>query len=213
MLLLRERSRAARPSSRVDRLRLPVTAALDGWPPARASGYTEPGLQVSSPAAQPLTCGSRFSIARGHTSGTHRLDPGRGEHRVDRTSAEVVGVEEQVPADVHRLDDRRVTEPGLDRLRVQPGRDQGAGAEMPEIVVPGALRQPAASTASCQHMPKLLRCCRGFAGLALRAGARRPGRLESTPGPPWHRGPMQAAPDGSTARARPMGISGHASGR
>ena len=49
--LLRERSRAARPSSRVDRWRLPATTALDGWPPARASGRTEPGLQADSPAA------------------------------------------------------------------------------------------------------------------------------------------------------------------
>jgi hypothetical protein len=57
VLLLRERLRAARPSSRVDRLRLSATAALDGWPPARASGCTEPGLQAGSPAAQPPPCG------------------------------------------------------------------------------------------------------------------------------------------------------------
>jgi hypothetical protein len=29
------------------------TAVPDGWPPARASGCTEPGLQASSPAARP----------------------------------------------------------------------------------------------------------------------------------------------------------------
>jgi hypothetical protein len=28
-------------------------AVLDGWPPARVSGCTEPGLQASSPAAWP----------------------------------------------------------------------------------------------------------------------------------------------------------------
>jgi hypothetical protein len=28
-------------------------AVPDGWPPARASGCTEPGLQASSPAARP----------------------------------------------------------------------------------------------------------------------------------------------------------------
>src|SRR5215467_5390379 len=38
-------------------MRLPATAVLDGWPPTRASGCTEPGLQASSPAARPLTCG------------------------------------------------------------------------------------------------------------------------------------------------------------
>jgi hypothetical protein len=27
------------------------TAVPDGWPPARVSGYTEPGLQAGSPAA------------------------------------------------------------------------------------------------------------------------------------------------------------------
>src|SRR6202021_1268573 len=31
--------------------RLSATAVLDGWPPARASGRTEPGLQAGSPAA------------------------------------------------------------------------------------------------------------------------------------------------------------------
>jgi hypothetical protein len=32
-------------------------AVPDGWPSARASGCTEPGLQADSPAAPPLTCG------------------------------------------------------------------------------------------------------------------------------------------------------------
>jgi len=48
---LRECLRAARPSSRVDRTRLSAMAVPDGWPPARASGCTEPGLQADSPAA------------------------------------------------------------------------------------------------------------------------------------------------------------------
>jgi hypothetical protein len=41
----------ARPSSWVARWRLSVMAVVDGWPPARNSGCTEPGLQASSPAA------------------------------------------------------------------------------------------------------------------------------------------------------------------
>jgi hypothetical protein len=44
-------------------MRLSATAALDGWPPARASGRTEPGLQADSPAAQGLTCGFSRAIA------------------------------------------------------------------------------------------------------------------------------------------------------
>src|SRR3954462_2882952 len=45
----RERSRAARPSSRVDRTRLSATAALDGWPPT----VTPRGVREQNPAYRP----------------------------------------------------------------------------------------------------------------------------------------------------------------
>lgn len=55
---LRGRPRAARPSPRVDRTRLPATAALDGWPsPPGPQGpeATEPGVQADSSAITALT--------------------------------------------------------------------------------------------------------------------------------------------------------------
>lgn len=57
-MALRGRSRAARPSPRVDRTRLPATTALDGWPPpGRPQGRpeTEPGVQADSSAITALT--------------------------------------------------------------------------------------------------------------------------------------------------------------
>ncbi|PBC82113.1 hypothetical protein SAMN05428945_3331 [Streptomyces sp. 2224.1] len=54
---LRGRPRAARPSPRVDRTRLPATAALDGWPsPPGPQGpeATEPGVQADSSALTTL---------------------------------------------------------------------------------------------------------------------------------------------------------------
>ncbi len=50
----RARSRAARPSARVDRWRLSATAAVDGWsPPRQRCRGTEPGLQASPSALTP----------------------------------------------------------------------------------------------------------------------------------------------------------------
>ncbi len=49
--LLRECLRAARPMLAGRSHEAAVTAVPDGWPPARASGCTEPGLQASSLAA------------------------------------------------------------------------------------------------------------------------------------------------------------------
>ena len=59
-------------------MRLPATAALDGWSPARASGCTEPGLQASSPAARPLTCGC------GRDDHVHFAERSRSGERVHR---------------------------------------------------------------------------------------------------------------------------------
>jgi hypothetical protein len=47
-------------------MRLLATAVLDGWPPARVSGRTEPGLQADSPAANALTC--TFAVTRSSCS-------------------------------------------------------------------------------------------------------------------------------------------------
>lgn len=55
---LRGRPRAARPSPRVDRTRLPATTALDGWPSPpgpQGPGATEPGVQADSSATTALT--------------------------------------------------------------------------------------------------------------------------------------------------------------
>src|SRR4051794_25129698 len=52
----RARSRAARPSARVDRWRVSATALVDGWSPPSAppgAGGTEPGLQASPSAHTP----------------------------------------------------------------------------------------------------------------------------------------------------------------
>lgn len=60
---LRGRSRAARPSPRVDRTRPAATPALDGWPSPRAprgTRGTEPGVQPDSSAA---TCGFAWERA------------------------------------------------------------------------------------------------------------------------------------------------------
>ena len=51
MLALRECLRVCPPELAGSCMRLPAMAVPDGWPPARASGCTEPGLQVTSPAA------------------------------------------------------------------------------------------------------------------------------------------------------------------
>src|SRR5690606_10867806 len=56
-VLLRGRSRAARPSPRVDRTRPVATPVLDGWPSPRGPRGprgTEPGVQPDSSAAQSL---------------------------------------------------------------------------------------------------------------------------------------------------------------
>lgn len=53
-MFLRGRSRAARPSPRVDRTRPAATPVLDGWPsprPPRGDRATEPGVQPDSSAA------------------------------------------------------------------------------------------------------------------------------------------------------------------
>lgn len=55
---LRGRPRAARPSPRVDRTRLPATTALDGWPSPpgpQGPGATEPGVQADSSAITALS--------------------------------------------------------------------------------------------------------------------------------------------------------------
>lgn len=55
---LRGRPRAARPSPRVDRTRLPATTALDGWPSPpgpQGPGATEPGVQADSSATTALS--------------------------------------------------------------------------------------------------------------------------------------------------------------
>src|SRR5258705_11722609 len=46
--------------------------SLDGWPPTRANGRTEPGLQAGSPAALTLTCGDAVTGPLAHTSRTHQ---------------------------------------------------------------------------------------------------------------------------------------------
>jgi hypothetical protein len=63
-----------------------------------------------------------------------------------------------MPVGVHRLGDRRVTQPGLDRLRVQPGRDERRCVEAPQVVNRVPFGSPASLTASRQQWPKLLRC-------------------------------------------------------
>jgi hypothetical protein len=133
VLLLRERSRAARPSSRVDRSRLPATAALDGWPSARASGCTEPGLQASSPAACTLTCGL-VVVKAPVPFWFGQYEP---QNLVDGGPAEVLGVGEQVPVGVHRLGECRVAQPGLNDLRIEVRGDQRARIdEAVELALP-----------------------------------------------------------------------------
>ncbi len=57
---LRGRSRAARPSPRVDRMRLAATSAQDGWPSSRlprGHWVTEPGVQSDSSAIAAVAWG------------------------------------------------------------------------------------------------------------------------------------------------------------
>src|SRR4051794_6332280 len=70
----RERSRAARPSSRVDRTRSSATAALDGWSPTAAPR----GARGQNPAYRP----AHPSGPQGSTGipvGTTTLDSARGD--------------------------------------------------------------------------------------------------------------------------------------
>src|SRR5258706_13430819 len=53
-------------------MRLSATAVLDGWPSARASGCTEPGLQASSADAPAPACGCAVMIAAWRTSGAQQ---------------------------------------------------------------------------------------------------------------------------------------------
>src|SRR5712691_1512213 len=118
-------------------MRLSATAVLDGWPSARASGCTEPGLQASSPAARKLTCWFVVMDApvpfRFRQYGLQDL--------VDGGAAKVVSVREQVPVGVHRLGESRVAQPGLDDLRVEVRGDERARVEMPQVVESGPGRE------------------------------------------------------------------------
>jgi hypothetical protein len=127
VLLLRERLRAARPSSRVDRLRLSATAALDGWPPARVSGCTEPGLQADSPAARsselhyPVESGSSGHICL-------------GKHPVKRITRPPARLRDEVPVKIDCRRDRLVPEPPRDlRNRYALGQSR-AGERVPQIM-------------------------------------------------------------------------------
>src|SRR5258706_8164640 len=118
-------------------MRLSATAVLDGWPSARASGCTEPGLQASSRAARKLTCWFVVMDApvpfRFRQYGLQDL--------VDGGAAKVVSVREQVPVGVHRLGESRVAQPGLDDLRVEVRGDERARVEMPQVVESGPGRE------------------------------------------------------------------------
>lgn len=103
-MLLRGRSRAARPSPRVDRTRLAATPALDGWPsprPPRGARATESGVQPDSSAATcgfalkgPLTCvGGPFWPFRGLPR-----QAAKGPSGVPRAAPKVAA-----PAGRHRL--------------------------------------------------------------------------------------------------------------
>ena len=63
-------------------------AVPDGWPPARASGCTEPGLQASSPAACTLTCS--FVVMKAPVP--FRFRQYGPQNPVDGGPAEVLGV-------------------------------------------------------------------------------------------------------------------------
>lgn len=86
---LRGRPRAARPSPRVDRTRLPATAALDGWPSPpgpQGPGATEPGVQADSSAA--CTAAGRL---RNRAAGAPPGDPHHSAHVMSRSTGRRAG--------------------------------------------------------------------------------------------------------------------------
>ena len=58
MRRLRRRSRAARPSLRVDRWSLPATVGRDGWSPRRASAGQDPAYRLTRPSPHGAPAGT-----------------------------------------------------------------------------------------------------------------------------------------------------------
>ena len=59
------------------------------------------------------------------------------QHRLDRTSAEILRIREQVPVGVHRFGDTRMAESGLDDLQIQVRRYENGSVEVAQVVKPG----------------------------------------------------------------------------